>query len=580
MSVGLLVDLPAQQKLCAKLESILSKEDAFILLCGAAGSGRTTLLESLGEAVELCRQTVFLPGSSALTLTQLRDSFVSQALPGKTIDLTQNLSATLTAQALEGVAPLLVLLDDAHQVNPDFVQELCALYATWAGQQKLSLVLSADEDFARQFKAQSHTFAVHTEQIAPLSAKEALSFCRQLCDNNGMRAVYNSQESQLPQALALLHGNVGEIVKYTGSLMAKPHSMSAPNSSATTPHKKRGKTGMVLICLLIILALLGAWWLNFGKTENATPDELKQVHATGSSTPAQDAVVIDEGALNAAVPEGIEAQTPPPITQKSITLSGEELHKIEQAGAKSPALESVAPPHTSTPLPKSSADLPATKATDLAPVKPQQEAPAPSATEGVVTSAAPAKSEGLSSPQVSTMEKVTSEKSSQGTPTKTNSTAPSASTTTPTMQEPAATSSASAPKSAHPQAVVSGTKSVSSAPQPGKETVLKPENVPFSGRAIPGGSSELQYKNDAHYTVQIVAATQRERVVEISAAVTDRYWIYTMEHEGRPIYVLIMGEYPNREAAIDAALHLPGFLRAARPFAKSFATVKAEMVTP
>ena len=107
--------------------------------------------------------------------------------------------------------------------------------------------------------------------------------------------------------------------------------------------------------------------------------------------------------------------------------------------------------------------------------------------------------------------------------------------------------------------------------------VVRPEQVPFSGLAIPGGSSELNYKNDAHYTLQVVAGRNRQNVVQVSAALSGRYWIYETVREGRPWYVLIVGEYPSRAGAQDALRQLPAAVRAAKPFAKSFAAVKQEM---
>ena len=79
--------------------------------------------------------------------------------------------------------------------------------------------------------------------------------------------------------------------------------------------------------------------------------------------------------------------------------------------------------------------------------------------------------------------------------------------------------------------------------------------------------------------MQVVAGSNKANLVEVSAGLQGRYWIYETSREGKPWFVLITGEYPNRAAAVDAASLLPSYVKGAKPFVKSFATVVDELHT-
>ena len=103
------------------------------------------------------------------------------------------------------------------------------------------------------------------------------------------------------------------------------------------------------------------------------------------------------------------------------------------------------------------------------------------------------------------------------------------------------------------------------------------DNVTPSGNAVPGAASELGAKDSSHFTLQVVAGRNRDAVVQISAVVNGRYWIYETSREGRPWYVLITGDYATANAAMRDAARLPARIRSAGPFAKTFDKVKSEM---
>lgn len=109
------------------------------------------------------------------------------------------------------------------------------------------------------------------------------------------------------------------------------------------------------------------------------------------------------------------------------------------------------------------------------------------------------------------------------------------------------------------------------------DKTLRFDRIPFTGEAIPGSVSEIAFKDNSHYTIQVVSAYSRVRAVEVSAGVKGRYWIYETVRNNRPWYVLISGDYATADEARSAVNNLPRALMASGPFVKKFSQVKFEM---
>ena len=95
--------------------------------------------------------------------------------------------------------------------------------------------------------------------------------------------------------------------------------------------------------------------------------------------------------------------------------------------------------------------------------------------------------------------------------------------------------------------------------------------------AVPGAKDELKGMPDNNYTVQVIAGTNRQRVADVSAFLSDRYWIYEKDVNGKRYYVLIVGQYSDLGAATAAIARLPQTVKKSGPFVKRFRTVKQEM---
>ena len=99
-----------------------------------------------------------------------------------------------------------------------------------------------------------------------------------------------------------------------------------------------------------------------------------------------------------------------------------------------------------------------------------------------------------------------------------------------------------------------------------------------ASNAVEGSLDELARANGAHYTVQVVSASNRANIAAAAQGLSGRYWIVPSTRNGRPWYVLVFGDFPSRQAAMNAAAQVPTSVsQGASPFARRISEVQAEM---
>lgn len=353
-----------------------------------------------------------------------------------------------------------------------------------------------------------------------------------------------------------------------------------PNKKAsynpkTPPKKKSGAVGIfiTILCLAIVVVCLVPLFIGGDENKQASEPQALASHesiaASSSSNSSlgfsdSSSLVVDDGALQNPIPEGVNASTPKSTTSKQVVIRGDELNKIEE-NFKKPATQ----PQTN----HTSSNNVAPKVQDNTPQAEVKEPLKVTSPDVAGESSRKFTNANYLTRQDSLVRTLQQEKKAQETKDK----AQTAQTLAKASQVQTGDNSSRAMRAN--EKVKAQEKSSQAVASNTKSSVVSVENVPFSGQAIPGGSIELEHKNQAHFTVQVVAGSNKANLVEVSAGLQGRYWIYETSREGKPWFVLITGEYPNRAAAVDAASLLPSYVKGAKPFVKSFATVVDELHT-
>ncbi|MBD3671586.1 MAG: SPOR domain-containing protein [Gammaproteobacteria bacterium] len=89
----------------------------------------------------------------------------------------------------------------------------------------------------------------------------------------------------------------------------------------------------------------------------------------------------------------------------------------------------------------------------------------------------------------------------------------------------------------------------------------------------------IKVQSGSRYTLQLVAGSSGETVRDFVGkyGLTDQAAVYQTTRDGKPWYVLVYGVYDSQQAAQAAAADLPAAVRQMQPWARSFASVQADI---
>lgn len=102
------------------------------------------------------------------------------------------------------------------------------------------------------------------------------------------------------------------------------------------------------------------------------------------------------------------------------------------------------------------------------------------------------------------------------------------------------------------------------------------------GGSRPQAGDWLESRRPERYTLQLVAARDRDAVERYVArhGIKAPYAIFERRLDGRPWYALVAGDYPDRAAALRARDALPGGIRTADVWPRTFASIRELQRTP
>ncbi|MEY3173314.1 MAG: hypothetical protein RLZZ436_1228 [Planctomycetota bacterium] len=199
------------------------------LLTARQGSGRTTLLRQLQKDLEHDGRTVVVSGAALDSLTALLQLLLHCALrpamsggsgtAAEKVELTHWSVMQQLQKSLDFWGPVFLLLDDAHLVKPEILNELRALSEEeWQGRGVVRILVSAPLSFEMDLgRSEYASFAQRIcchEVLEPLTVVESLELLRMEIEAAGGRAeqvftepgaaLLASASEGLPRQLSLL----------------------------------------------------------------------------------------------------------------------------------------------------------------------------------------------------------------------------------------------------------------------------------------------------------------------------------------------------------------------------------------
>ncbi|MCI5577653.1 MAG: SPOR domain-containing protein [Succinivibrio sp.] len=566
---------------CAKsLCEQFSYGDKWIFLSGDSGSGRTSICEHVVNTLEGKFNTIFIPCKDDLSLVALRKLFLQQIAPNLSWDEHKPLNQTVKELSLPTREKFLIVIDDIDSVINSFYEEVMDLYAQCKGIRRFSFLAVAHLLWTQNKLKDANNDKLDIKEICVpnLSLEEALLICQQRFVFSKLEKVYNTILPKLPNALASCEGNISKVIKLTEKLMSDPIEVNNENqddllkNKELEPKKKHNTTALFIsiICLVIVIALLVPVFLGsnvvdkvLGSSDNKAEQAIETTATNTTETKKEQAIdplAVSEGAVdnikaegpkgdekNAAedagalldhVDEGVALEGSKATTKNSVTLEGETLEAIEKKESKDPR-QSVAGS-----VEQKKADTKAEVVTIARENNALKKAEIEKEDQEAALKQKALEEQFEQERQRSREAVLALDKEKVGSKAL-------------TIKAPVKEAKAQEPKTKAQNAV---------AKAPAKKTL-----------PIPGAASELSSINPKHYTLQVSAGRSRAPLLQVADFVDGRYWIYQTTREGKPWYVLIMGDFLTAKEAMAKVSLLPQKIRKTGPFAKRFSKVQQEM---
>ena len=510
-----------------------------------------------------------------------------------------------------------MVIDNIDDVITSFSDEVFELFSQFLGQNRFSFLITSHPLWAQAKISSSlnDKLEVKEYEIPKIPMQEALDISRQLFSHAGLEKVYNVILPKLPNALESCDGNLGRIIKLTETFMADPIEVEKDQQKQNADKnvsevKKHNSTGIfiAIVCVVIVLACLIPVFLGtnvvdkiLGRTPPEEPSKQQVEVSTSIADPAQankltfgdedkkdqsvsddplavsagsigdikangpkgseKEAVKDEGGLLPKIDGGVEAEEVKSTTKNSVTLQGEALEAIEGKGADAKSdnpRRGLAGSIDKKEKEKSEKETAVSKSDEISANK--EEAPL------VVLHR-----------ENSILYKDKIQKEDEAIALKRKADEEAAAKLAEAQAQ--AKRDLAAKEKAKQKAEANSSEVKETAQTQKKAEPAKASKTPVrrSSKAYAGENSEIDSMNSNHYTLQVLAGTDKSALQRAASYVDGKYWIYSTVRNGRPWHVLITGDYASPRAAIDASRSLPASIRNAGPFAKTFDKVKSEM---
>ncbi|WP_122448782.1 SPOR domain-containing protein [Pseudomonas viridiflava] len=163
---------------------------------------------------------------------------------------------------------------------------------------------------------------------------------------------------------------------------------------------------------------------------------------------------------------------------------------------------------------------------------------------------------------------------------------PTVTTTAPPAGVPAGQAAAQTPRSsipaptpaAKPTPAPAPTQVAVAKPAPAPAPAAKPAEKPAAAAAKPAaGGNWYSSQAPGHYVVQILGTSSEATAQAYIAEQGGEYRYFKKTLQGKPLYVITYGNFPDRAAALAAIKVLPAKVQAGKPWPRTVASVQQEL---
>lgn len=258
-----LIPLPSQLQLIERLQHLIYLSSSLIFVSGEAGSGKSTLTESLSNSLNIDLQQIYVPLSNQPTAESLRQHIIAQLFDDPLFNAEDRLLDTIIRLQSEedNNTNKLIIIDDAEKLPEGFIIELCELFAadSFIKDNTFNLLLLTDETTNQHYVdyleenlvSRIHSSLNHVEfKLPALNAQESLM----LLQHNFQEADYQAEvqhQDALHHQLTLCHGNPQKIIQLATQL----------TEGASEPEKNYWlKTALpAILLMLLLIAIVSAF---------------------------------------------------------------------------------------------------------------------------------------------------------------------------------------------------------------------------------------------------------------------------------------------------------------------------------
>ncbi len=178
--------MPSQQKLLEQLHYLTTFHNNMVILAGPEGAGKSTLLEVFLEQASDYANLAYLSATPRLTLAEVRERLFQQISSLSRAQPDASLSKTIRRALPDEPQHLMLVVDDAHTLEPAIIDELqdLVLHSRFTGgKHRISVVVTGTTDWAarqRKVLPSNTTDKPEIVLIPELDDNEALAFAKAL----------------------------------------------------------------------------------------------------------------------------------------------------------------------------------------------------------------------------------------------------------------------------------------------------------------------------------------------------------------------------------------------------------------